>query len=88
LAWLRHLGKISYAMYVFHPLIFSSMYCIFKSDWSPVHGQFWPAFGIALVFTFSLTVLVSQTSQVFFERPILKLKDYFQYQDRSAPLAK
>ena len=37
---------------------------------------------------FVLTILVSQISQVAFERPILKLKDYFQYEDKSAPLAK
>lgn len=89
MGWLRHAGKISYAMYVFHPLIFGQVICrFFQSGWSPVQGRFGPALGVELVLAFGLTVLVSQISQVAFERPILKLKDYFQYEDKSAPLAK
>lgn len=89
MVWLRHLGKISYAMYVFHPLIFAYiMYRFFRSDWSPVQGRFWPALAVEFSLAFGLTVLLSQISQIAFERPILRLKDYFQYQDQSAPQAK
>lgn len=83
-SWLRSMGKTSYAMYVFHPFIYAVVIGRFyKAQWSPVRGDFWPALSIELVLAITLTVLVSKASWVALEHPLIKMKERFQYEDRT-----
>jgi peptidoglycan/LPS O-acetylase OafA/YrhL len=85
LKWLRAMGKISYAMYVFHPFIYGVVIGRFyQATWSPVRGNLWPALGLELVLALSLTIIASWISWVAFEHPLIRLKERFQYEDRSA----
>jgi peptidoglycan/LPS O-acetylase OafA/YrhL len=83
-AWLRRMGKTSYAMYVFHPFIYGHILGrLYQATWSPVRGMLWPAIGAELATVLSLTILASWISWVIFEHPLIKLKDRFQYEDRN-----
>lgn len=84
LAWLREMGKTSYAMYVFHPFIYAGvMGRLYGAGWSPLRGLLWPALLTELVLALGLTILASRISWVFFEQPLIKLKSRFQYEDRN-----
>ena len=65
----RYSGKISYGLYVYHPLIFLILlkYC-------NTHILL-----LNFVICFSLTYLISTLSYRYFENPFLKLKKYFVY---------
>jgi peptidoglycan/LPS O-acetylase OafA/YrhL len=83
-AWLRGLGKTSYAMYVFHPFIYAGvMGRLYAAGWSPVRSLFWPALLIELALALGLTILASRLSWMLFEQPLIKLKTRFQYEDRN-----
>jgi peptidoglycan/LPS O-acetylase OafA/YrhL len=84
LSWLRSMGKTSYAMYVFHPFIYGQILGRFYySSWSPIRGMFWPAMGVEFIIAIGATILVSWGSWVFFEHPLVRLKDRFQYEVRN-----
>jgi peptidoglycan/LPS O-acetylase OafA/YrhL len=73
---LRHLGRISYSMYIWHPLVFllyqaTPVYRIparYGFTGGPLH----------IVLQSALTVAVGTLSYTCVEKPILKLKKYFQ----------
>lgn len=73
---LNFLGRISYGLYVYHPLCFF----VYASSFS--HGN------IALDFfgSFALTVLISTASYYFFERRFLAMKRYFDYNGKIKPV--
>lgn len=60
-------GKISYGLYVFHPLI----YGFIDSEKNN--------FYISLLLSFSLTYLTAYVSYLVYEKPFLNLKRYFEY---------
>ena len=87
---LRNLGKISYAIYVFHPFVLMAIRTrLYTSSWSPLFGKFYAAVTCELAGFLVLTFLAAKTSWILFERPILQLKERFSYvsvaQPRSAP---
>ena len=67
---LRFAGKISYGLYVYHPLFF---YLVFNYISVARHGIIALTVGIAVCFLFSYI------SFRLLERPFLKLKKYFKY---------
>jgi peptidoglycan/LPS O-acetylase OafA/YrhL len=64
---LKATGKISYGMYVFHPLCFGLV-----SRFNRPHN-FW----IEVVASFFVTYLVASLSYRYYERPFLNLKSHF-----------
>ena len=59
---LKHIGKVSYGMYLIHPMIFYAVYSAnFRPSWSP-----WSGFLVSLLLTFCAAKL----SYGFFEVPI------------------
>ncbi|MBY0476806.1 MAG: acyltransferase [Chitinophagaceae bacterium] len=69
------LGKISYGLYLFHSFI-PKVYGL------PIPKFLTPfSFYIAEITRFSILILIASISWYFFEKPILKFKKYFFYQD-------
>lgn len=67
---LRWLGKISYGLYVFHPICFEI-----------IHRFITPhSFFTDVALSFGITIVIAFLSFHFFESPILQLKNRFQYQ--------
>ncbi|MBH8576306.1 acyltransferase [Nostocaceae cyanobacterium CENA369] len=60
-------GKISYGLYVFHPLIFTF-----------IQNQNYN-FYVTLLLSISFSYLTAYVSYVMYEKPFLKLKRYFEY---------
>jgi peptidoglycan/LPS O-acetylase OafA/YrhL len=86
-AALRGLGKISYAMYVFHPFVLAwAGRRLYSSVGNPFYGKFYAAVLSELAIYLILTIVVARLSWILFEQPILKLKDRFRYV-ASAPAA-
>ena len=82
---LRSMGKTSYAMYVFHPFIFGQVLGrLYQSNWSPLQGRLWPSIIGEFMVAVGLTILVSRVSWIFFEQPILRLKNRFCYESPQA----
>jgi peptidoglycan/LPS O-acetylase OafA/YrhL len=68
-------GRISYGVYVYHPLVPPAMERLAPVLGIAVPSAFWPRF-----FTYTaLTLLVATISWYAFERPINNLKRYFAY---------
>jgi len=81
---LRGMGKISYAVYIFHPFIFHKiMGWLYAAAWSPFKGVLLTSLAIDLFLCIGATVLLAWMSWVFFEHPLMKLKDRFRYENRS-----
>jgi peptidoglycan/LPS O-acetylase OafA/YrhL len=79
-AALRSLGKISYAMYVFHPFVLAwAGRRLYSTVGNPFYGKFYPAVLSELAIYLIFTVVVARLSWILFEQPILKLKDRFRY---------
>lgn len=81
---LRYTGKISYSLYVLHPVVYGLML--------PVIAAFPVPAGLDLALNLEKIVLVSIVSIVvaagswkYFEKPILGLKKYFEYQRAAVP---
>lgn len=77
---LRFIGKISYAMYVFHPWICGWLWRIgARPSWSPLRGHELLANLVDFGLVLATTVLVAWLSWILFESRILKLKGRFEY---------
>jgi peptidoglycan/LPS O-acetylase OafA/YrhL len=82
---LRWCGKYSYAMYVFHPLLYVLIMGLMRSHISLAQSS--PAAFMAIEFPVLVTAvcLVSWASWHLFEKHFLKLKSRFEYACRPAP---
>jgi peptidoglycan/LPS O-acetylase OafA/YrhL len=70
---LTYTGKISYGLYVYHPLCFYLFNLFFKTKFTPVN----------FVLSFSFAYLTATVSYYFFEAKFLRIKDYFNYNMRA-----
>jgi peptidoglycan/LPS O-acetylase OafA/YrhL len=66
---IRHVGTVSYGMYLFHVAVIGSVKAVLPADWRPA----WLVFFVA----FPATVAVASLSFSYFERPFLRLRDRF-----------
>jgi peptidoglycan/LPS O-acetylase OafA/YrhL len=74
------LGKVSYAIYVFHPFVLMWVNRrLYASTGSPFYGNFYLAVLAELALYLILTFAAAPLSWVLFEHPILNLKDRFTY---------
>jgi peptidoglycan/LPS O-acetylase OafA/YrhL len=77
---LRSLGRISYAIYVFHPFVLLWINRrLYDSQATPLHGKFYPSVIAELVIYLIVCVLLARVSWRVFEGPILRRKDRFRY---------
>ncbi len=72
--WLRHIGEISYGLYLMHILVFTLLWSYFDKFLDP-HGLW----GGVVVIVVRLVACVAFASLLwkFFEQPILRLKRHF-----------
>lgn len=78
---LRFMGKISYAMYVFHPWVCGWLGRIStRPAWSPLKGHVILSTLADFALMVGATILAAWLSWVLFENPILKLKEKFEYE--------
>lgn len=70
--WLEHGGRLSYGIYMYHPLLLLAFYKLF-------YGKLDMTLYMILVYPviIGLTLLVAHFSYYYFEQPILRLKDRF-----------
>ncbi len=76
--WVLYLGKISYGLYLVHNFV--------PTFWNiPMPQQLLPA-GLLIVqiLRFALLVAVCSLSWYLFEKPLLRLKKYFEYESQTA----
>jgi peptidoglycan/LPS O-acetylase OafA/YrhL len=71
---LSYLGRISYGLYLFHPL-FTGIFAHYCSSYH-IRIDTWGMLVIAFLFTFIPTVLMASFLYHFYERPILSLRKY------------
>ncbi|MGH7176152.1 MAG: acyltransferase family protein, partial [Tepidisphaeraceae bacterium] len=77
---LRIMGKYSYAMYIFHPLIMFALAGPFERHVRNALPGGFAVYGAVFVATgIALTVVAAMISWYFWERPFLSLKRYFAY---------
>jgi peptidoglycan/LPS O-acetylase OafA/YrhL len=69
LSFMQYIGKISYGMYVWHPLVLVTINKLYPT----------PSVLLNFVLVLTLTTAVSALSFKFLETPFLKLKKYFAY---------
>jgi peptidoglycan/LPS O-acetylase OafA/YrhL len=72
-AWMRWLGGISYGIYVFHVLL-GTVFDWIVATIAP-HASHNITCGLRFIVALTLTLLAAQISFVFFERPILRLRN-------------
>ena len=82
---LRYTGKISYGLYIFHPIFFPYYkgWALFR--WSNGLQNRLVGDVITLAGEFALLYLVATISWKLFEQPILRLKKKFEPKPRPAP---
>ena len=85
LGWLRHLGKYSYGLYVFHGMVAYGMH---RYDMSAYFSSLTSIHTLGAVLQISCAVGVSYALALVsfhvFESPFLSLKRWFEYRDRPA----
>jgi peptidoglycan/LPS O-acetylase OafA/YrhL len=74
-AWLCHLGKISYGLYVYHNFVLVMLHHAFRHGLACIIREN-PFRDFAL--GMSLTILIAHLSYTYFEKPFLRLKERFE----------
>jgi peptidoglycan/LPS O-acetylase OafA/YrhL len=86
-SWLVVLGKYSYGLYVFHGIV---AYCMHQQHWesrfTALLGSHVLGGAAVTVAGFGLSFAIAYASFEWFERPVLKLKRYFEYRSERKPL--
>jgi peptidoglycan/LPS O-acetylase OafA/YrhL len=67
------LGKISYGIYVFHPIVIFFLSIFLKN----IHVNVYLKYIIVYISVFSSTILIAYLSFTFYEKPFLQLKNKF-----------
>jgi peptidoglycan/LPS O-acetylase OafA/YrhL len=88
---LIYLGRISYGLYLFHELVYTLVFHVWKAQLVRL-SEFlrlgnWTG-GVATAIAFATTILLAHLSYQFYERPFLRLKGRFtfiQSRDDAAP---
>lgn len=79
---LIYLGRISYGLYLFHELIYTLVFHVWKAQFVRL-SEFlrlgnWTG-GVATAIAFAATILLAHLSYQFYERPFLRLKGRFTF---------
>jgi peptidoglycan/LPS O-acetylase OafA/YrhL len=84
--WLIYLGRISYGLYIFHPLVYFMVFNKIGPLWSHrFHSLQVPdrfsdlRIAAGIVFAFALNIALAHLSYRYFERPFLRLKQRFSF---------
>ena len=73
--WLNYLGKISFGIYVFHLIMIDLTYYLATFIDYKINNH------LLLIFSLTLTIILSSISYTFFEKPFIVLKNkYFSYE--------
>jgi peptidoglycan/LPS O-acetylase OafA/YrhL len=83
LGFLRHVGKISYGIYLYHPFVFAAVFAFAKTY--RLEGGLIYRFG-TIAACLGLTYVVALASWRLIESPILRFKDRFSQQGEAVPL--
>jgi peptidoglycan/LPS O-acetylase OafA/YrhL len=75
-SWLRYLGRISYGMYLLHPLVYQGFYFLTYKMSFHLRDTFWEDV-FSLLLEVGLVVAAASVSWYFFEKPIARLKEKF-----------
>jgi len=74
--WMRYLGRISYGVYLFHPILRNlSLELVEDMYHKEISG--WQMNLLLYVFTVGGTIIIASLSYRFFEKPFLSLKKHF-----------
>jgi peptidoglycan/LPS O-acetylase OafA/YrhL len=84
--FLRYTGKISYGLYIFHPIFFPYYkgWALFR--WSNSLQNRFAGDLVTLIGEFALLYLAATVSWKLFEQPILRLKKQFEEPARTEPI--
>lgn len=79
---LIYLGRISYGLYLFHELIYTLVFHVWKAQFVRLSEflrlGYWTG-GVATAIAFAATILLAHLSYQFYERPFLRLKGRFTF---------
>lgn len=78
--FLRYVGRISYGIYLLHALVFCALRVTRVHQYLVSSGSM-PQILLYLVFAYAAVLVLASASYFAFERPILKLKRYFESPD-------
>lgn len=79
---LSYIGKISYGLYLLHPIAYYTYYFLVPRLYLPLERDTFGNDAVALVAELGLAFLFASASWYFFEQPILRLKKKFSKDDR------
>jgi peptidoglycan/LPS O-acetylase OafA/YrhL len=77
--WVRYVGKISYAIYLFHPIVHEALIFALYRLRIPLHREIASQDAVFVVLEIALVIAAASCSWLLFEGPILNLKKYFGY---------
>jgi len=77
--WVRHVGKISYGIYLLHPIVHQILLFALYRLRIPLRREIASQDAIFILLELALVVAAASGSWRFFEQPILILKKRFEY---------
>lgn len=69
-----YLGKISFGLYIYNPLIIHSLASLFNNQ---LQNQYYIKIALILILNFSLAIIIAHISYHYFEKRFLKIKHKF-----------
>jgi peptidoglycan/LPS O-acetylase OafA/YrhL len=83
-SWLRYIGRISYGMYLLHPLVYHGVRFLKYKLGIPFYGNTALQDAISLITEVGLVVAAASLSWYFFEKPISEMKKRFELKETPA----